>query len=431
MNRKQAVFSVIIVLCSLMVACQDSRETAKTSSTPLSQGNSTGSGAVANTDAAKWAPAVEPKPLSQDTLRGLAWLVAHQLPSGAWGQGEESQHMGGGEGMKDKPSVADTCVAALALIRSGSTPSEGDYAKSILAAVNFVCSEVEQADNDTLYITETRGTRVQSKLGPYIDTFLASMLLAEAKDRMPDEASSQRVSACLHHIVAKIETNQRENGTWNNEGWAPTLSQSMAVKGLNRAAQAGIPVDQAVRTKAGEHARSNFDAETGSFDGSGSAGVDLYASASSYSAQADSGNTDAVRKRELEAKLLEPVSSDDRDRINAELEEIEQSGQTLGLAAEAITSRLNDERFIAGFGSNGGEEFLSYMSIGEGLVVNGGDEWLKWDASITSNLNRIQNSDGSWTGHHCITGRTFCTSAALLVLMTDRAPVPLAAIGSR
>jgi squalene cyclase len=46
---------------------------------------------------------------------------------------------------------------------------------------------------------------------------------------------------------------------------------------------------------------------------------------------------------------------------------------------------------------------------------------------MSDNMNRIQNADGSWTGHHCITGRTFCTSAALLVLMVDRSPVPVAA----
>jgi len=43
---------------------------------------------------------------------------------------------------------------------------------------------------------------------------------------------------------------------------------------------------------------------------------------------------------------------------------------------------------------------------------------------MTDNLERIQNRDGSWSGHHCITGRTFCTAAALLVLLADRAPRP-------
>ena len=46
---------------------------------------------------------------------------------------------------------------------------------------------------------------------------------------------------------------------------------------------------------------------------------------------------------------------------------------------------------------------------------------------MTENLERMQNADGSWAGHHCITGRTFCTATALLVLMGDRAPEPSAA----
>ena len=40
-------------------------------------------------------------------------------------------------------------------------------------------------------------------------------------------------------------------------------------------------------------------------------------------------------------------------------------------------------------------------------------------------LNRLQNGDGSWSGRHCIEGRTFCTGAALLTLMADRTPVPV------
>ncbi|MEE8460423.1 MAG: hypothetical protein V3S08_11135, partial [Phycisphaerales bacterium] len=94
------------------------------------------------------------------------------------------------------------------------------------------------------------------------------------------------------------------------------------------------------------------------------------------------------------------------------------------VAQDAVIARLDDPQFVAGFGSNGGEEFLSHSNIGESLVVKGGEAWKKWDAKMTRNLNRIQNADGTWTGHHCITGRTFCTSSALMVLMVDRTPVP-------
>jgi hypothetical protein len=35
-------------------------------------------------------------------------------------------------------------------------------------------------------------------------------------------------------------------------------------------------------------------------------------------------------------------------------------------------------------------------------------------------LQKIQNGDGSWTGHHCITSPVFCTAAVVQCLTTDR-----------
>ena len=49
-------------------------------------------------------------------------------------------------------------------------------------------------------------------------------------------------------------------------------------------------------------------------------------------------------------------------------------------AQAAVVARLDDQQFMAGFGSNGGEEFLSYMNIAESLVVKGGEEWKRWDS---------------------------------------------------
>ena len=86
--------------------------------------------------------------------------------------------------------------------------------------------------------------------------------------------------------------------------------------------------------------------------------------------------------------------------------------------------QLKSAAFVSGFGSNGGEEFLSYLHISESLLSKGGEEWEDWDRRMTENLERVQNADGSWAGSHCITGRTFCTATALLVLMGDRARGP-------
>ncbi len=375
----------------------------------------------------KWAPAVEPKPLSENVKRGLAWLAEHQLPTGAWGQGEESAQMGGGATMRDTPSVADTCASALALIRSGSTPSKGPYANNVLKAVQYLCSEIEGYDEDSLYITPTRGTRLQSKLGPYIDTFMASLVLAEVQGQMPDRESERRVSRALDNVLAKIEKHQQKDGTWSNQGWASALSQSLAVKAINRAAQQGKEVDEEVRAKAEKYSRDAFDKASGRFSGMGSAGVELYAAGANLSAVADSVNTNAEEEAQAREVLKNGPTATQRAQAEAKIARFDGAKKDLQEATQAVIRRLDDKQFIAGFGSNGGEEFLSYMNIGEALVVKGGDEWKSWDKSITENLNRIQNQDGSWTGHHCVTGRTFCTSAALLVMMVDRTPVPIAA----
>jgi hypothetical protein len=376
---------------------------------------------------AKWAPAVQPKPLSQNVERGLTWLAEHQLPKGAWGQGEESSQMGGGAALKDTPSVADTAIAALALVRAGSTPAKGAHARPVLQAVEFICQEIQRADQDSLYITDVRGTRVQAKLGPFIDTFLANILLAEVTGQMPDAKQEQRVAAALHKVLAKIQKNQRADGTWGGQGWATTLQQGLAVKSLNRAAQSGADVDEKVRARAEEQARKNFDRSSGKFAADGSAGVQLYSAGSNLGSVAESVKTNRQKESQLKHKLASPTATaPEKAAARATLERYQAAEKDLEEAQTAVIARLDDKQFIAGFGSNGGEEFLSYMNIGESLVVKGGDTWKSWDKSITENLNRVQNSDGSWSGHHCITGRTFCTSAALLVLLVDRSPQPIA-----
>jgi hypothetical protein len=379
----------------------------------------------ASAEARVWAPAVEPKPLSKEVRKGLSWLAEHQLPNGGWGQGEESVQMGGSlDAYKDKGNVADTCIATLALIRAGSTPSSGDHQKQILKGLEFVMKEIEASDADSLKVTNIEGTRVQSKIGPYVDTFMSSLVLAEAKGKMPDDKSEKRLVAALDKVLRKIEKNQQANGTWGGQAWAPVLSQALGSKGLNRAAQAGAPVAESTLDKSEEYARGQFDGNE--FADEGSAGVNLYGAAASTGALRDSANTRTQEQAKLE---LEAKSKDEKVAHEAKkkLKAGEVARNAHASAENALIARLSDPAFVSGFGSNGGEEFLSYMLVSESLVVKGGAEWDKWDTAMTHNLNRVQNGDGSWTGHHCITGRTFVTSSALLVLTADRAPVPIAA----
>jgi hypothetical protein len=171
-----------------------------------------------------WQSAVDPKPLSATVEKGLAWLVEHQHSRGGWSQGEESNHMGGqGAREADQPNVGDTAISVLALLRSGSTPSDGPFAAAITRGVTFLCDEIETADEKSLYVTSVRGTRLQSKLGGYVDTFLAALVLPEVRGRLPDSKGNERVEISLAKVMDKIERNQagRRIVRWRGMGQCP------------------------------------------------------------------------------------------------------------------------------------------------------------------------------------------------------------------
>ncbi len=415
-------------------------------------------------------PAVKPKSIAEQSKKGLAYLASQQHADGGWGQGGgwRSQSQGGrveGANVEDPSDVGNTAIAALALIRAGNTPKQGEYAKNVAKAVEFIAAKIDKVEQDSPYVTDVLGTQLQSKIGQYVDTFLAALVLSELKGKMPDETAEKRLNGALDRTLAKIEKHQKADGTFaGNAGWASVLSQALCSKAVNRAAQNGAQVKLEVLERDSKLADSGVDLKAKDFSapaatapaaaaevaavadggrgrlvaagrpvaalagGPSDAGINVY----SFSAKAG-GLQDAVNTARPAAVKARAVLADTKasKEAKADAEQTLERARRLEEASDAATNgilkRLDDKQFIAGFGNNGGEEFLSYMNISETLLAKGGDEWKTWDKSICENIHRVQNEDGSWSGHHCITGRTFCTSAALLTLMADRAPVPLAA----
>jgi len=388
----------------------------------------------------KWAAsAVKPKPLSDNVKKGLDYLAKAQLENGGWNQGGGWRTQEGGKGgrveggqVQDPADLGDTCIAVLAFIRAGNTPKDGPYAKNVAKGLDFICSKVEKSDEKSLMITDVKGTQMQSKIGPFVDTFLTSMVLAELKGRGQDESADKRLVACLDKTVGKIEKNmQKDGGFAGNNGWASVLSQGLAMKGLNRAAQAGAMVNQDGLRMAQEAAARDFDPKAGKFRGEGKgsdASVALYGQSAGLANLQEAVNTAQKRKDEAKKVLDDKAATkEQKDKANEDLKKIDEAEKVNEKAVAAIAKQAQDRRFIAGFGNNGGEEFLSFMNISETLLVKGGEEWEKWDKNMTEAANKAQDKDGSWSGQHCITGKTFCTAAALLVLLSDRAPIPVAA----
>jgi len=367
--------------------------------------------------------AVDPKPVGEQVRRGLQWLVAHQLQEGGWGQGDESPNMGSTSAMSGVANVADTSVAVIALLRSGSSPASGEYAGPIHRGIDYIVKEIEESSGDSLYITDVRGTRVQGKIGAYVDTFAALMVLTEVDGKMPDAVANGRVSAALDKVLAKVEKNQQADGSWGDQGWAVALSQSMATKGLNQAAATGRAVNDTTLERAEAYSANGYDARSKAFSAGDAAGIGLYAGAAKTSAMKSSVATRRMKKPGLDQKLATAKNAGERQAVQQQLDATKAAETQTQAMEEGLLAQLKNPAFVQGFGNNGGEEFLSYLLVSETLVVDGGDRWKEWDRTVTALVNAVQNGDGSWTGHHCITGRTFCTAAALMVLLADRTPI--------
>ncbi|MEM7354757.1 MAG: hypothetical protein AAF657_28370 [Acidobacteriota bacterium] len=380
--------------------------------------------------------AAPPGPVAE---KGLAYLANQQLTSGGWGQGggwrtaaQGGRIQSGHQGYQDAADVANTAIATLALIRGGSTPTSGPYAEQVRAGINFVLASIESSDDESLFVTEVRGTQLQSKIGVYVDTFLANLLLAEVRGQMAGPGAEARLEAGLARVVAKIEQHQRDDGTFAaNQGWASVLSTSIANKALTRSRQAGAAVSDEALEKIARQASEGYDEARGDFrDGDSygtSAGVKLYKDGAGLAALDDLSKTDSKEALEARRVLASEASAEEKRRASSKLERLEQTKQKKERALSTMAAQLSDRAFVAGFGSSGGEEYLSYMNISEALATQGGEPWEEWNGRVSDSLAEAQNGDGSWSGHHCITGRTFVTASALLTLMADRAPRPLAA----
>jgi squalene-hopene cyclase-like protein/prenyltransferase/squalene oxidase-like repeat protein len=348
--------------------------------------------------------------------KGARWLASVQGSDGGWGQdGGDPANVRQGDSLESTGNdVANTALAALALLRAGDK-----YRASVERAVDFVLRRVEASPMDGLSITDARQTdarqtQIQRKLGPYIDTFVASMLLAQV-DGTFAKAGNVRIRSGLEKCVAKIQRNQLKDGSWNVAGgWAPLLGTSLASRSLYDAEKKGLAVDRDVMARADAFTVKNQKdrdsmAGVGAGSGRGSGGV-----------SADGRSIGAVSETVAVTSAAGVALYQDAQALE-QLSRTPESRRKNAKEIDAINGKLSSSRFVEGYGSIGGEEFFSYLNISDGLKRSGGKAWNEWHSKITDKILKLQNNDGTWAGHHCITGRCAVTSAAILNLTSDRA----------
>lgn len=303
--------------------------------------------------------------------RGTEWLM-------------KTMHRDGGCGVDiGQPSdIGCTAMVALALMSQGNTPVEGPYSDKIRQIVQFMLKQVENMPSDD--ITSATHTQLQNKIGRHAHSFFAALFMAQV---MGEGDDPELVRPALKKVVQAIVGAQTAQGNWKGQSWAPTLGTVMGWVSLRAADFAGIKVGGAP-AKVGEHLIRQMTQQLGKRNGSWM--HTLYKNATGVRVLYAMG-------REKEAIAVKAFKE-----------------------CRQLITKDN-----TAFTQAGGEEYLAFHLITETMLQKGGEDWQAWLPVVRDKIVKVQNSDGSWAGAHCITSRTFCTAAACLVLTAPYRYLPI------
>ena len=359
-----------------------------------------------------------PEKVELSIKHGLDWINKAQANDGGWGAGTHTR-----QDIMDPHAVssdpATTSLVAMSLLRTDNTLAKGNYSKNLKRATDFLLKTIENCPASQVYITTLTNTQPQTKLGKNIDVILTAQFFTNIlRYKIDDAGLKTRIEKALDKCIHRIQQCQDADGSWKDGGWAPVLQSALANNALESAGDVGRKIDSVVLQRGYKYQSENFDIKTNSVVTSKAAGVMLYGLSSTTRASAKGSKKakDLVEKAKKEGKIY-------NDEVNEE--NLREAGVSTTDAKELATAySINKaskdqavrEDVMAGFGNNGGEEFMSFLMTGESMLIQGENEWKKWYDMMSAKLINIQNEDGSWNGHHCITSPVFCTATCLLIL---------------
>lgn len=363
-----------------------------------------------------------PEKVVKSMDRGLDWIARAQNKNGGWGAG--SHHH---QSVYDPHAVATdpatTAMVAMALLRSGTSLTAGTYASQLQKALGFILEATEQSAPGSTNITTLTGTQIQTKLGANIDVILASQFLSNVLDYANhDAALKTRIQKALNTCVNKIQKAQDKNGSIAGSGWAGVLQSSFATNALESAQSKGAEVDEVVLEKAREFQKGNYNSKTGDVKTDMGAGVVLYSVTGSARASAKEARKvkEELARAKNDGRLEQsaPATAENLEKIGYDKDKALKYSTSYEVY-ESAKVQAQREDVLDGFGNNGGEEFLSYLQTGESMIIGKDNSWKNWYDNMSGRILKIQNNDGSWNGHHCITSPVFCTATCLLILSVN------------
>ena len=302
---------------------------------------------------------------------GLAWLERAKIARGGY-----RADIGLAE------DIGCSAMVGLALLADGSTPVRGPNLRRLQEITNYLIKSVGVMPESN--ITAKANTQLQSKIGVQAHTFFALLFLTQIAGESHLGDLTLESSRKLANVVVSA---QLPSGGWGQESWAPTLGTVMGWTSLRSAYFAGLNVAGSPE-KTAEYMMRNM--KTG------------------VTAQQDNW-MHQLYKNAVGIRVLYAMQKDDDEIVKSAFRNV------LKFVKDSNTA----------FNQAGGEEYLAFHLITETMLQKGGEDWAIWFPEVRDKICGVQNKDGSWTGHHCITSRTFCTAAACLVLSAPNRYLPI------
>ena len=304
--------------------------------------------------------------------RGLAWVARTQSKLGHWVAGSSSNY-----------PVAMTALAGTALLCSGSTTTQGPYAKNIRRAVDFLVSQSREngligdpvRDNRYTYGHGFSMLFLSQVLGEEEDADRRTELLQLLKQAVVFSGRAQTRSGGWGYVSAKDGNNFDEGST--------TITQ---VQGLRGCRNAGVPVPTEIITKAKEYIYSCKNEDGGisySYNNRGSSRPAITAAA--LAALFNAGAYDSKHVPEMMQYC--------RDKLY----------------------RLSGNQ---GFG----HWHYTYLYYAQVVYREGGESWRTFRDKLYARILSDQSGNGSWTGN---IGPIYVTAINLTILQLENGFLPI------
>jgi hypothetical protein len=315
--------------------------------------------------------AANTKPAWKSSIKkGLDWVMRTQSSLGHWTAGNYPTAM--------------TALAGTALICSGSTTTQGPYARGIRKCVDYITTKARSngligdplSDNRYTYGHGFSMLFLSQVIGEEEDLERREELIQILKKAVEFSANAQTPSGGWGYVSAKDGNNFDEGST--------TITQ---VQGLRGCRNAGIPVSSEVIDKARKYIYTCKNPDGGI----------------SYSSRNRGSSRPAITAASL--ACLYNAGDYESEHVPAMLAYTKKNLYNISTGARSF-----------------GHWHYTYLYYSQVVYRQGKKEWLPFRDQLYDRISKEQTDNGSWTGN---IGPIYVTACNLIIMQLDQAYVPI------